>query len=246
MRFAVLSDIHGNLPAFEAVVADLRHQGADRVLFLGDLVFLGLYPQECFDLLDSLDPLILVKGNTDANIEELSGFLPSNASEERLKVMIEYISQRLNDQAKEALKAWPLTARWEREGESLFFCHGSPSSFKNNLVEDRAESYSGEVGETGAGYLFCGHTHQSGDFEVGTARVINFGAVGYTFEGSRLAHYGLVDIHSSQAGQKPRISWGYRRVEYDVGAYAGEVRRRKPPFEEMLSYILENGRPRWS
>jgi len=246
MKIAVLSDIHGNLPAFEAVVADFRRQGAEKVIFLGDLVFLGLYPQECFDLLETLNPFICVKGNTDANIEELPGFAPASESEERLKGLIEYTSQGLNGRAKEAIKAWPLTSRLVQDAGNLFFCHGSPSSFKKNLVEEDADSFRGEVAEAGADYLFCGHTHRSGEFQIGPVQVVNFGAVGYTFEGSRRAHYGLIDVSSDSEGMTTRIAWEYHRVDYDVDGYAGEVRRRKPPFHEMLSYILENGRPRWN
>ncbi len=126
MRFAVISDIHGNLPAFEAVVNDLRKQELDGVVCLGDISFNGLCPQECFDLLMSLHPSCMVKGNTDANFEELADFVPTNDFERSLHDLIVFGDVRLTAEAKAAMKAWPMAAEREIGGRRILFCHGSP------------------------------------------------------------------------------------------------------------------------
>ena len=72
MRLAVLGDIHGNIRAFEAVLNDAKASKADQVIFLGDLVVMGLDPQLCFDLLMEQNPLVMIKGNTDVYRSRLS------------------------------------------------------------------------------------------------------------------------------------------------------------------------------
>ena len=71
MRLAVISDIHGNLPALEAVLADVKYRGVDATINLGDCVTSPLWPKETFEVLQSL-ALPTVRGNHDRWIEELS------------------------------------------------------------------------------------------------------------------------------------------------------------------------------
>ena len=78
MRIAIISDIHANIYAFEQVVKQLKNENIQSLIFLGDLVFLGLYAQECYDLLKTLNVHYCIKGNTDSNIDELKDFIPMN------------------------------------------------------------------------------------------------------------------------------------------------------------------------
>jgi putative phosphoesterase len=85
MRLAVISDTHGNAIAFEAVIKDLQQQSPDAVVFLGDLVMRGPQPAECVELLNSLDPIVSIRGNHDnyfSRYQDASDWMPKNAKEE--------------------------------------------------------------------------------------------------------------------------------------------------------------------
>lgn len=233
MRFAVISDIHGNLPAFEAVVEDLRKQDPDGVVCLGDVSFNGLYPQESFDLLMSLYPFCAVKGNTDANFEELSDFVPMNDFERSLYDMIVYGAVRLSAGAKSAMKSWPIAVEREIEGRKLLFCHGSPWRFKDHFSPknpDFPELFEEQTKALGVNAIFCGHTHRRETFQIGDTLVVNVGAIGYSFDGDPRPSYGMVDVEHGE------ISCDLRRVAYDFGRYREEILESK--LFGSLDYII--------
>jgi len=74
MKLAVLADIHGNLRALEAVLADASQAGAEDIVFLGDLVYNGLDPQMCYELLMKYKPIVTIKGNSDELYQIFSRF----------------------------------------------------------------------------------------------------------------------------------------------------------------------------
>ena len=238
MRIALISDIHGNLPAFESVVADMNQEKMDFLVFLGDLVFFGLYPQECHDLLMSLNPMCCIKGNTDANLEELPFFNPDDEDGLRLKRFIEYADIRLDENAKALLAGWPIAQRLELRSRSLMFCHGSPYSFKDQLEPGNPDFPT--LGQRIAGEcfdaVFCGHIHQPMQFQLGSTLVCNPGAVGYSFDGDIRASYGILSLGESTI-------FTIRRVDYDIERYRHEVRTREPAFKDMLLHLLQTGRP---
>lgn len=236
MRLAIISDIHGNLPAFEAVVADLRKQYPDSVVCLGDVSFNGLYPQECFDLLMSLHPSCLIKGNTDANFEELAEFVPSNDFERNLHDMIVYGDIRLTDEAKSTFKSWPIASDQVVDGKKLVFCHGSPWRFKDNFSPHNPDfvSFTERVDALGAHAIFCGHTHRRETFRIGDTLVANVGAIGYSFDGDPRPSYGIVDIENGE------ITCDLRRVEYDSEPYRQDILENE--LFGGLDYILAYGK----
>jgi len=238
IRIALISDIHGNLPAFESVVADMQREKVDSVAFLGDLVFLGLYPQECHDLLLSLNPMCCIKGNTDANLEELPFFNPTDEDGLRIKQFIEYASIRLDESAKTLLVGRCLAQRIEIQSRSLMFCHGSPYSFKHQLEPRNPDfpTISQRIVEEGLDAVFCGHIHLPMQFQIGSTLVCNPGAVGYSFDGDVRASYGILTLGES-------VTCDIRRVDYDIERYRREVRVQKPPFIDMLLHLLQTGRP---
>ena len=245
MRIALLSDIHGNIRALNAILSDARRQSIDRYVFLGDMVFMGLAPQACLDTTMELDPLICIKVNTDANLEEISTFLPTTPYEEHLRDLIVDCDSRLNDAAKQTLASWPATATFNMGQMEVLFCHGSPYSASEKLLPGDATetALQMKLEQESAQLIVCGHTHQSGDFTIGNKRVVNPGAVGYSFNGDSKTSYAIIeDVDSS-------IACEIRKISYDIEAYKQEVRDQMDAactLSRSLLYVLEHGFPHTS
>ena len=173
MRVAALYDVHGNLPALEAVLADARFADVDLVVSGGD-VAAGPFPRECLELLEALgDKVRFVRGNAD---RELQGW-PAG---------------RLAGHELEALQAWPTTVEVDVDGLGpVAFCHGSPRSDDEILTSITPDP---DVREAcgDAPVVVGGHTHVQFDRLAGGTRLVNAGSVGSPYEGRRGAFWALL------------------------------------------------------
>lgn len=241
MRIAILSDIHGNIDALEAVLADCDKQHADAYAFLGDLVCFGLHPQECFDALMARNPIVRIKGNTDANLEEVETFIPSTDFERQLLDCIRDCNNRLATQAKREIRVWPIAERQKLTGTEIMFCHGSPYSFNDKLRPDGVvdPGLAQRLTKDGSPTLFCGHTHMPGMFSVGDIHITNVGAVGYSFDGDPRASYCLLDRDGRR--QTSEI----HRVAYDREHYLAELAQitRELPLFKSIWFATKHGKP---
>jgi len=241
MKLAVLSDVHGNFRALEAVLLDAKALGVDHILFLGDLVFMGLDPQPCFDLLMANKPLVTIKGNTESNIEGIKSVKPKNEQEKLWRKFVRYTDIRLKPEAKAIMKSWPIVQRGEIGNDPFIFCHGSPYSYNEAITEDidpTSELYTKLMAED-TSVILCGHTHIPADFMLGDKRIINPGAVGYSFDGDTRASYAFLDIHSN------KVNVIIRRIEYERDIYMNEIRHASHSFKYFSSvlYTLEHAKP---
>ncbi len=236
MRIGIISDIHGNIYAFEKAAAELTAYKPDFIVFLGDLVFNGLYPLECYDLLKSLNPNICIKGNTDSNIEEFPDFKPQNDFENSLYSMIEFTDARINSECRAELKSWKISEKHIFDNTAILFCHGSPWSFKDKLtLEDNdlrilLNQLENEPGH----HIICGHTHISEQFDYAGKRITNFGAVGYHYDKSDMTRYGIIET-----GRKTEFI--FREAAYDVEKYKADIRKQNSVFADDLLMLLEYG-----
>jgi len=241
MRIAVLSDIHGNIDALEAVLSDSCKHHPDAYIFLGDLVFSGLYPQECFDALSRKSPIICIKGNTDANLEEVDTFNPSNTFEKQLFDSVIDCCDRLTRKAKVEIAKWPIAHTFTVAGKEIVFCHGSPFSFSDKLSskEQLDETLAQQIAQAGIHTICCGHTHSPADFIIIETHIINVGAVGFSFDGDTRASYGMFEI------AEDRISHQIIRVDYDRSRYLSELQLicDRLPLFRSVAYALERGTP---
>ena len=242
MRIALLSDIHGNIAALEAILADCACNGIDSYVFLGDLVFFGLYPQECFEAVMSLDPIACIKGNTDANLEEVDTFRPSNKFERELLECIVDCDRRLSNDAKRTIAGWPIVQPVTTGVFEILCCHGSPYSFTDKLLPEgnTEEQLTKRITGEHAALVCCGHTHMPGEFRIRDKRVVNAGSIGYSFDGDRRPSYAILDIEEDQ------ISCIMRRVDYDWNSYSNELSGRVDglPLFSSIVYAVEKGRPK--
>lgn len=228
MTLALLYDVHGNLPALEAVLADARDQGATRFILGGDYALFGPYPSETVARLRELDPATWIRGNVDrwtANPDDAPDHpLPRSA--------IAACTQALGQALVDELGALP-----EQHVEGgVRYCHGSPvsdvRSFLPEPAPDEAELLAGVTGER----LVFGHTHLP--FRRTSANgieLVNPGSVGLPLDGDTRAAYALVH----RGGEIE-----HRRVEYDAAASAAALRERfaPAPFAETIAARIENAR----
>jgi predicted phosphodiesterase len=182
MRLAVLYDIHGNLPALEAVLEEVRHADVDRVVVGGD-VLPGPMPRETLTLLLRLDlPAQFIVGNGEvAVLEQLAGRDPMGIPEP-YRPALRWTAEQVR-RYEQVLSGWPKTLRVEIPGcGDALFCHATPrhenECFTRLTPEDRLVPVFDGLGVR---LVVCGHTHMQFDRMVGTTRVVNAGSVGMPF-----------------------------------------------------------------
>ena len=160
-RVAVLSDVHGNLPALEAVLAEVE---ADAIVCCGD-VALGGMPAEALARMHEAGALF-VRGNCDRD--------PGD-----------WVRAQLAAEEVDFLEALPLTIELEVDGLGrVLFCHATPRSDEEIFTRLTPEDELAEIlGDTDADLVVCGHTHVQVDRRVGETRVVNAGSVGMPYEG---------------------------------------------------------------
>ncbi len=179
-RVAVLNDIHGNLPALEAVLPEVRAAGADTVVCGGDVI-VGPQSREVLDeLLAFAVPVRFLYGNAEiAVLEQLAGKTPA-AVPDLYRPTIAWTAEQVRGAYGAALASWPQTLRLRLDGiGDVVFCHGTPRDeneiFTRVTPEERLRPLFDPLG---AAMVVCGHTHIQFDRMVGATRVVNAGSVG--------------------------------------------------------------------
>ena len=176
MRIAVIADIHGNMPALEAVLTDIQRRNIDRTINLGDCVSGPLWPREVCDLLMTSDDLT-IRGNHDRCV---SGPDPS-----RMGASDRYACSQLDANHRHWLTALPPSAD---AGHGIFACHGTPTNDNRYLVEEVSEhrlvrahpsTIQQRLGDVQARVVLCGHSHQPHLIQLPNGPLIlNPGSVG--------------------------------------------------------------------
>jgi putative phosphoesterase len=185
MKVAAIYDIHGNLPALEAVVADIRRVGVDRIVVGGD-VFPGPMACEVLGYLRALTtPVQFISGNGDRVVLEQKAGKESNEVPEPFRDVIRWNAQQLRPEDQQLLAGWPKTIDVEIAGLGpVLFCHATPRNdveiFTRLTSEERLVPVFHGLNAT---TVICGHTHMQFDRRLGGIRVVNAGSVGMPFQG---------------------------------------------------------------
>ncbi|MGH9199631.1 MAG: metallophosphoesterase family protein [Vicinamibacterales bacterium] len=235
MRVAVISDIHANLTALEAVIADLRKTGADLIVHGGDLMAGGPRPAEVIDRIRELN-WPGVYGNADEML-----WMPHRVSEmlrdpqlHRIRdlVLTHTIPGTLSAIGDERL-AWlrALPRRWSEGGVSVVHAWPddvwpiTPANASNQELERIYDVLQSK-------HVVYGHIHQPFARRLSTFTVANSGAVSLSYDGDRRAAYALIDSEHVQI----------RRVEYDFDEEIRLLLRTDDPFAESTAATLRTGR----
>ncbi|PZA06293.1 MULTISPECIES: metallophosphoesterase [unclassified Meiothermus] len=216
MRLAILSDIHGNLPALEAVLADLEGLDADLVVVNGDLVNRGPANREVIERMWGLaqrDKLRFTLGNHDDLVLGWARRDPRlfELYDDPLFVSTGWVASQLQPEHLEWIAALPYQIHLEELG--LRIAHGSPRHYREGYDERLPDTAIAEiVQEYPARTLVGSHTHRPYVRQQGGTLVLNSGAVGSPFNGDPRAQYMLLEISPEQT------RWEFRQVPYDLEA----------------------------
>lgn len=213
MRVAALYDIHGNLPALDAVLEDVRQAGVDLVVIGGD-VLPGPMPRETLACLWDFDvPMKGIQGNGDRVVlEQMAGTEPSTLPEQ-VREVIRWVAGQIDPEDQRRLASWPKTLRVDIDGlGEVLFCHATPRNdtevFTRLTPDDRlAPVFAG----LDAAVVICGHTHMQFDRTIGRTRVVNAGSVGMP--------YGEPGAYWLLLGPDVQL----RRTSYDLAGAAGRI-----------------------
>ena len=246
LRLAVLSDVHGNAFALEAVLQDIRAASPDLVLNLGDQIEGSADPARAYAMQAALGATE-VRGNNEEKL------WPGGRRDALTRQIGVWLKTQLGAVELGRLAALPLTATLA-DGQVLA-CHGTPESAWDMLLWH----WQFENRETGTGYfrardprellalvrplgvqvLVCGHTHRCGATRVGDTLVVNTGSVSDQVDGDPRARWTLLERRGGQNGGG-HWSAEFRTVPYDVAA-AVTWSRQHSPFGAFETELLESG-----
>jgi predicted phosphodiesterase len=231
MRVAALYDIHGNLPALEAVLEEIHREGVDRIVVGGD-VLPGPMPGDTISCLLNLPvPVEFIYGNGEvAVLEQLAG-RESVKVPEVYRPAIRWNAEQIRIEHGDAVARWPMTHWVDLPGMGrVLFCHATPRNedecFTSLTPEERLLPIFDGLN---AAVVVCGHTHMQFDRMVGRTRVVNAGSVGMPF-GEPGADWLLLG---------PDIQ--LRHTAYDPESAAARIRASAFPWPEDFAtrYILK-------
>lgn len=234
MRIAIVSDIHGNLTALDAVIADLQQQSPDLVLQGGDLPYGGCHAAEVMDRVAGLGwPGVL--GNTDEvlwNTESLTRMVEAAPKLGSLLRIIGKCARATRDLIGESrlqtLQRLPLELRYE----NLVLVHASPGDLWRSPIDSGNEEALERVyGALEAKTVVYGHIHKPFVRHLRGFTVCNTGSVGMPYDGDPRASYLLLDGERAET----------RRVEYDVSKEVDRLLKSNYPFKEWLAEIRQRG-----
>lgn len=211
-RVAVLADIHGNLPAFDAVLKDAEHMGVDEIALAGDLVGRGPEGNAVVQRAIHLG-LKSVRGNHE---DYLLSFHRREVPEGWLTAeewgCSRWMAAELDEDALAYLEAMPFSMV-STAAPRLQIFHGSPASNNEGLgVWTDTSLVKNYLDDLDADVMVCGHTHRPASWNFDGRMVVNVGSVGLPFNGDTRAQYAILSENSG--------SWSveFRQVEYDQAA----------------------------
>lgn len=183
MRVAAVYDIHGNLPALEAVLKEVQAVAVDLVVVGGDILP-GPMPRETLECLLNLDvPVKFIQGNCEIDaLAEMNG-PGALRCPEQFREILRWSAQQLFPEYEQFVAGWPKTLRMEVGGlGAVLFCHATPRDdneiFTRLTPDERLLPIFQKLDVV---MVVCGHTHMQFDRMIGNIRVVNAGSVGMPF-----------------------------------------------------------------
>ena len=200
MATGLLYDVHGNLPALEAVLRDARDTAVTRWVLGGDYSSFGGWPAEVVARMDELDDAVWIRGNWDRWQRGEREDMPPG---EDLQTALASVVEALGAELIERLASLPPA---HRAGDVLF-CHGAPHTDMDSFLPEPSDHDDELLAGVDARIVVFGHTHLPVDREHGGIHLLNPGSVGLPFDGDPRAHWAV--LHDDGRAEQ-------RRVAYDL------------------------------
>ncbi|HEY3991048.1 MAG TPA: metallophosphoesterase family protein [Acidobacteriaceae bacterium] len=236
MRIAIVSDIHGNRTAFEAVVADLRLTAPDLILHGGDLAASGANPAEIVDRMRDLGWPGVV-GNTDELLfrpESLQEFAKQSTAPQSLFAAIEEMAMATREALGENRLAWLRELPCVQQDGAIALVHASPCDLWRAPAPEASDSeLESTYGQLGLPIIVYAHIHQPFVRNISTRTIANTGSVSLSYDGDQRASYLLVDDAT------PSI----RRVSYEVNGELQLLSACALPHADWVARTLQSARP---
>lgn len=242
MKIAIISDIHGNIQALEAVLEDIKKENCQKIFCLGDLALAGPEPEKTINFIRKLNFDEIIQGNTD---ELLSGDFNQeiyNYLTDKFPLMAhayKYDCAEISKDNKLFLKNLDKQKEMILGNLKILLVHGSPRKNNEDICPDLPiEKIEEIIQDTDADLIFCGHTHLPCGYQTSTKQtVVNVGSVGRPFSLTPKACYAILDFdpktHSEDA-----FAIEHRLVEYDVKKASKILQSRKYEGSDKLAKLL--------
>lgn len=228
MKIAVISDIHGNIFALNAVLKAIKKQDVTYTICLGDLVGYGCNPNEVIERLRN-EKIPCIKGNYDASVVDKDyTFIREN---EVNSFSLPWAIKNVTNENIKFLKELPNTITLEFNNKKIQFVHGSPRRINEYLTEDY-EKIDEVINEFNYDVLVCAHTHIPYVKIINSKIIINDGSVGKPKNGTPNATYLIIDITDDNL--TPEI----HSVSYDYKEIMNTMKNLNFPEKLIKSYEL--------
>jgi len=242
MRIALLSDIHGNLVALEAVFADLRQHGAfDEIIVAGDLAWSGPWPAEVVDLLRASGAAV-IQGNTDAFFRRRAGDPPPGKRDSRFAEQLAWMSERLGGERLSYLANLPFSHRViPQSGQDLLVVHANPSDLDHPIMPktsaaDLDDLLLAEGTAPDWAALAFGHIHVPFTRHWRGRLLVDVASAGLPMDGDPRAVYAILTWQDGQWQAE------HHRVFYEVPVVARQMREGGMPRGKHFSERLMTAR----
>jgi len=242
-RIALLSDVHGNAVAIDAVRAAIRREKPDAIAIAGDLVLNGPAPAEAVDAIRELedDGALVVQGNTDIAVADFdyAAAFPwmSDGVPDVFRAAAEWAHEALGDERIDWLRRLPAERRLRGADTLTLVTHASPGSQTAGFDQSLDASVTVErLSRTDARIVACGHTHIPEVRDFGWKMIVNAGSAGYIFDGEPSASWALITIDGDAATAE------IRRTEYDAMTVANAISVRGLPGDVYRAATVRTGK----
>ena len=236
MRIAVITDIHGNLPALTAALAAIDEMDVNALYCGGDLVGYGPHPNEVCALIED-QAIPTIHGNYDyaiaRDLDDCGCAYITPHDRDLGQRSVEWTLARTNARSKAFMAGLPFDLRFTMGANRVRLVHGSPRKVNEYLFEDKPASlYERLAAQAGCDVLVFGHTHKPWVREYGGVLFVNCGSVGKPKDGDPRAAFAVLET------SEDRIAASIERVPYDAQAVAREVEEAGLPVEFAEKLVI--------